>query len=30
MVVEARKLHLSCDDLVQALKKHWNRLEGEQ
>jgi GntR family transcriptional regulator len=29
IVVEARKLHLGCDDLVHAVKKHWNRLQGE-
>ena len=26
IVVEARKLHLDCDDLLQAIRKHWNRL----
>jgi GntR family transcriptional regulator len=26
VVVEARKLHLDCDDLLQAIRKHWNRL----
>jgi GntR family transcriptional regulator len=26
VVVEARKLHLDCDDLLQAIKQHWNRL----
>jgi len=26
VVVEARKLHLDCDDLVQAIRQHWNRL----
>lgn len=27
VVVEARKLHLNCDELVQAIKQHWSRLE---
>ena len=27
IVVEARKLHLECDDLVQAIRQHWNRLK---
>jgi GntR family transcriptional regulator len=27
LAVEARKLHLECDDVVQALRRHWNRLE---
>jgi len=26
VVVEARKLHLDCDDLIQAIRQHWNRL----
>ena len=26
LAVEARKLHLDCDDLVQALRRHWNVL----
>jgi GntR family transcriptional regulator len=26
VVVEARKLHLDCDDLLQAIRKHWNHL----
>jgi GntR family transcriptional regulator len=26
VVVEARKLHLNCDDLLEAIRKHWNRL----
>jgi GntR family transcriptional regulator len=26
VVVEARKLHLDCDDLLQAIRQHWNRL----
>jgi len=26
VVVEARKLHLDCEDLLQAIRKHWNRL----
>ena len=30
VVVEARKLHLDCDDLLQAIRQHWNRLEGEK
>jgi GntR family transcriptional regulator len=27
IVVEARKLHLECDDLVQAIRQHWSRLK---
>src|SRR3954462_1677579 len=27
IVVEAKKLHLDCDDLVQAIRQHWNRLK---
>lgn len=30
IVVEARKLQLDCDDLVQAIRQHWNRLEGKK
>ena len=30
VVVEARKLHLDCDDLLQAIRQHWNRLEGDK
>ncbi len=30
VVVEARKLHLNCDELVQAIKQHWSRLEREK
>jgi GntR family transcriptional regulator len=30
LAVEARKLHLECDDLVQALRRHWNQLERGQ
>jgi GntR family transcriptional regulator len=26
LVVEARKLHLDCEDLLQAIRQHWNRL----
>jgi GntR family transcriptional regulator len=26
VVVEARKLHLDCEDLLQSIRKHWNRL----
>lgn len=27
LAVEAKKLNLGWDDLVQALRRHWNRLE---
>ncbi len=27
LAVEARKLNLDCDEVVQALRRHWNRLE---
>jgi GntR family transcriptional regulator len=30
LVVEAQKLHLNPDDVVQALRQHWNRLERGQ
>jgi GntR family transcriptional regulator len=30
LVVEAQKLHLDCDSLVQAIRQHWNRLQGEK
>jgi len=30
LVVEARKLHLECEDVVQALRQHWNRMEQGQ
>ena len=26
VVVEARKLHLNCDELLDAIRQHWNRL----
>jgi GntR family transcriptional regulator len=29
VVVEAKKLHLDFDDLLQAMKQHWNRLSEE-
>jgi len=29
VVVEGQKLRLECDELVQALKQHWNRLKGK-
>jgi len=30
VVVEAQKLRLDYDDLVQAMKQHWARLQGKQ
>jgi GntR family transcriptional regulator len=30
LVVEAQKLHLDPEDVVQALRQHWNRLERGQ
>jgi GntR family transcriptional regulator len=30
VVVEARKLHLEFDELLQAMKQHWNRLSEER
>jgi GntR family transcriptional regulator len=31
LAVEARKLHLEADDVVEAFRQHWNRLErGEK
>lgn len=30
VVVEAQKLRLGCDELVQAVKQHWARLQGKQ
>lgn len=30
LVVEAQKLHLDCEDLVQAVKQHWNRLKRDE
>lgn len=30
LAVEARKLRLGVEDLVQALRQHWNRLERGQ
>jgi GntR family transcriptional regulator len=29
VVVEAHKLRLGCDELVQAIKQHWARLQGK-
>jgi GntR family transcriptional regulator len=29
VVVEAKKLHLDFDDLLQAMKQHWNRLSED-
>lgn len=29
LVVEARKLHLGCNDLFRAVRRHWVQLEGE-
>ena len=26
VVVEAKRLHVDCDDLLQAIRQHWNRL----
>ncbi len=30
IVVEARKLHLECEDLQRAIRQHWNRLEEKK
>jgi GntR family transcriptional regulator len=30
VVVEAQKLQLDCDELVQAIKQHWARVQGKQ
>src|ERR1019366_7457620 len=30
VVVEAQKLRLGSDELIQAIKQHWTRLQGKQ
>jgi GntR family transcriptional regulator len=27
LVVDARKLHLECEDIVKAVREHWDRLD---
>ena len=30
VVVEAQKLQLDCEELIQAIRQHWTRLQGKK